>query len=324
MGTDKDAAMKAVGIEEFGGRDRLQVMELPVPQPGEGEVLVRIQAVGVNPVDWKIREGYLQQLFSHRFPLVLGWDMAGVVVGNGHAARRFQPGEAVYGYCRRPVIQSGTYCEFLAIPESYLTLRPLCLTDEQAAGLPLAGLTAYQAVYGAGRLQKGQSILILGASGGVGSMAVQLARIAGARIYAVASRSNHDYLEDLGADVAIDYRSEDLIPRLRDEEPDGLDLVFDLVGGAALDRARQCVKSGGRLVSIVDDIRGDLPAAASFTFEFVFVEPNARQLDRLSELVRSGRLAVEVSRSYGLTRAAEAHAQMESGHTRGKIVLRVD
>jgi len=324
MATESDATMHAVGIDEFGGRDRLKVMELPVPEPGEGEVLVRIRAVGVNPVDWKIREGYLKDLFPHRFPLVLGWDMAGEVVGSGHAARRFQPGEPVYGYCRRPVVQSGTYCRYLSIPECYLTRRPLSLSDEQAAGLPLTGLTAYQALNGVGRLRKDQSVLVVGASGGVGSMAVQLARVAGARVYAVAGRSNHDYLDRIGADVAIDYRSEDFVRRLQDEETEGADLVLDLIGGDTLQHARQCVKPGGRLISIVDDIGADLTAEASFRFDFVFVEPNVRQLDRLGELVRSGRLTVEVSRVYDLLDAAAAHERMESGHTRGKIVLRVD
>lgn len=323
MAADSNATMKAVGIDAFGGRNQLKMMEVPVPEAEEGQVLVRIHAAGVNPVDWKIREGYLKDLFPHRFPLIPGWDMAGEVAGNGHAARRFQPGEPVYGYCRRPVVQSGTYCEYIAIAESYLTRRPLSLSDLQAAGLPLAGLTAYQAVYDAGGLKNQQSILIIGASGGVGSMAVQLARMAGARIYAVAGKSNHDYLRELGADVAIDYRSEEFVRRLRAEEPDGADVVFDLIGGESLNLARKCVKPGGRLISIVDDIGADLPPDTSYTFAFVFVEPNVRQLDRLGEMVRSGRLKVSVNRVYDLAEAAAAHEQMESGHTRGKIVLQV-
>lgn len=318
------ATMQVVGIENFGGRERLKILEMPVPEPEEGEVLVRIRTAGVNPVDWKIREGYFKDRLPHRFPLIPGWDMAGEVVGNGHAARRFQPGDPVYGYCRRPVVQKGTYGQYMAIPESYLTRRPLCLSDEQAAGLPLAGLTAYQAVCDAAGLRQGQSILVIGASGGVGSMAVQLARIAGARIYAVASASNHAYLEHLGADVPIDYRGEDFARRLQSEEPEGADVVFDLIGGESLKRARRCVKPGGRLVSIVEDIGGEVAPDAPFTFTFVFVEPNVRQLDRLGELARSGRLNVEVGRVHDLTDAAAAHKQMESGHTRGKIVLRVD
>jgi NADPH:quinone reductase-like Zn-dependent oxidoreductase len=312
--------MKAVMINEFGGRDKLMLSEFPTPAPSEGEVLVRVHAAGVNPVDWKIREGRLKDRFSHQFPIILGWDMAGVVVETGHSARRFKAGDEVFAYCRRPVIQSGTYAEYVALPESYIAAGPRGLSFEEAASMPLAGLTAYQAIYSAARIKPGESILIIGASGGVGGFAVQFARIAGAAVYAVASQANHAYLKELGADETIDYRETDFCEAVRDYEPQGVDVVFDLIGGEALRRGADCVKTRGRLVSILENAGEQFPHV---DFHYVFVEPNVVQLAHISELIAAGKMKTHVSAVYPLEDVRQAHAQMETGHTRGKIVLSI-
>jgi NADPH:quinone reductase-like Zn-dependent oxidoreductase len=319
----KESIMKACIIEKFGGRERLQIADMDKPEPGEGEVLVRIQAAGVNPVDWKIRQGLLKDLIPHHFPLILGWDMAGVVEATGHAARRFKPGDEVYAYARRPEIQKGTYAEYIALPESYIARKPKGLSLPEAGSIPLTALTAYQSLFDAGQLQKGQSVFILEASGGVGSSAVQLAAAAGARVVGLASTPNHDYLKSLGAESVIDYRQDDFDRSLFAILPQGADLVFDCHGGATLARGQRCARPGGRLVSIAEQVDEAQLKERDVRFFYVFVEPHARQLDRIGNLVESGRFKPQVSRTFALDQAAQAHEQMETGHTRGKIVLQV-
>lgn len=316
--------MKACIIEKFGGREQMKLTDLPKPEPAEGEVLIRIQAAGVNPVDWKIREGLLKDMFPHHFPLILGWDMAGVVEAVGHSARRFQPGDQVYAYARRPEIHKGTYAEYIALPESYIARKPAGLSMIEAGSIALVTLTAYQALFQNGRLQKGQSVFILGASGGVGSSAVQLAADAGARVIGLTGASNHDYVKSLGAETVIDYQRGDFIQSLGELVPRGVDLVFDCHGGDTLARGQLCVRPGGRLVSIVEIVDEKDLKQRDVQFAYTFVEPNASQLDYIRELAENGRFRPNVTHTFGLDEAARAHEQIETGHTRGKIVLRVD
>jgi NADPH:quinone reductase-like Zn-dependent oxidoreductase len=313
--------MKACIIETFGGRERLTVTDIPKPQAGEGEVLVRIKAVGVNPVDWKIREGWLKDLLPHQFPLIPGWDMAGVVEAVGHSARRFAPGDEIYAYARRPVVEKGTYAEYIALPESYITRKPKNLSITEAASVPLAALTAYQALFDAGRLQKGQSVFILGASGGVGSSAVQLAAQKEARVIALASGRNRDYLTSLGADAVIDYERGDFIANLGELSAGGVDLVFDCHGGDTLQRGLLCVRVGGSLVSITETVDEEALKQGDVSFSYTFVEPNVTQLDHIRDLIEAGRFTANVTRTFPLEEVKKAHEAMETGHTRGKIVL---
>lgn len=312
--------MKACIIEDFGGREKLQIADVAKPRPGEGDVLIRIHAAGVNPVDWKIREGYLKDMFPHRFPIILGWDLAGVVEQTGAGTGIFKPGDAVYAYARRPEIHKGTYAEYIALPESYLARKPAGLSMVEAASIPLTTLTAYQ-MLDAGRLQKGESVFILGASGGVGSSAVQLAAERGARVIGLASAKNHDYIKSLGAAAAIDYQRGDFIQSLGELLPQGADLVLDFIGGDTLGRGQLCVRPGGRLVSIIEIVDQEDLKQRDVRFAYVFVEPNARQLDHIRELIESGRFRPNVNHTFSLDEAAKAHEQMETGHTRGKIVL---
>lgn len=236
----------------------------------------------------------------------------------GHAARRFNVGDEVYAYARRPEIKWGTYAEYMVIPDSYLADKPKNLSFEEAAGIPLAGLTAYQSLYDAGRLQESQNVLILGASGGVGSFAIQLAKEKGAKIIGVASEKNHAFMKELGADHAIDYKSTDVGEATKELFPEGVDLIFDCTSGETLQQGLKALKSSGKLVSILNqgqDLDPDID------FQYVFVEPNARQLDHVRQLAEADKLKVHVSKTYALNEAAEAMKQIQTLHTTGKIVI---
>jgi NADPH:quinone reductase-like Zn-dependent oxidoreductase len=316
-------AMKACTIEAFGGRDRLRITDLPTPEAGEGEVLIRIHAAGINPVDWKIREGWLKDMIPHEFPLIPGWDLSGVVEAVGHSARRFTPGDDVYAYARRPVVQYGTYAEYITLPESYVSRKPENLSMTEAASIPLTTLTAYQALFVAGRLKAGQSVFILGASGGVGSSAVQLAVEKGCRVVGLASGRNHEYLKHLGAEFVIDYEQRDFTEGLGEVMPDGVDLVFDCHGGDTLLGGLSCARTGGSLVSITETVDEDLLKQRDVRFAFTFVEPHVPQLDHIRGLIETGRFKANVTQTFPLDQVAQAHEAMETGHTRGKIVLQM-
>jgi NADPH:quinone reductase-like Zn-dependent oxidoreductase len=315
--------MKACIIDAFGGRDRLRIADIPTPEAGPQEVLIRVRAAGVNPVDWKIREGYLKDMFPHEFPLIPGWDVAGEIAQTGAQARRFQTGDPVYAYARMPTIQHGTYAEYVVLPEAQVARKPGNLSMVEAASIPLTALTAYQSLFDAGRLQQGESVFILGASGGVGSCAVQFARIQGARVAALASGKNGEYLRTLGAEHVIDYERGDFIQNLGEWMPNGVDLVFDCRGGDTLERAKMCVRAGGRVVSIAESDGGKALAARDVRFAYVFVAPNSEQLDRIRELIEAGDFKANVSGTFDLEDVTEAHRQVESGHTRGKVVLKI-
>ncbi|OLY95008.1 zinc-binding oxidoreductase [Cnuella takakiae] len=310
--------MRAVYYRQFGEIAVLEVGELPVPELKEGEVLVRVKAAAINPVDAGVRRGMLSSFIPVQFPAIPGWDVAGVIEERGFAARRFPVGAEVYGYARRPVVQWGSFAEYIVLPESYLALRPQQLSWEEAAGIPLVGLTAYQSLFDAGGLQAGQTVLILGASGGVGSLGIQLAKSRGAKAIGVASARNHAFMTELGAVGSIDYNSPQLAEEVKRFVPEGVDLIFDCASGDTLTNSLPALKPGGRLVSILN--RGtDLDKGIDF--HYVFVEPNATQLGELAQLADAGGLKVKVSATYKLEDAAEAFRQIESHHTQGKVVL---
>ncbi len=313
--------MKAIAINEFGGRDKLQLMDLPVPEIQRGEILVRVKAAGVNPVDWKIREGYIKDLFPYEFPIILGWDAAGVVEKIGQKVTRFKEGDEIFAYCRKPIVQGGGYAEYIVLEEEHCALKPQNTSFEQAASIPLAALTAYQSLFDAAKLQSGETILIQAAAGGVGGFGVQLAKDRGAIVWGTASGYNHEYVQDLGAHRVIDYPQVDFREAVRLEYPDGVDVVFDCVGGEVLEKSAEVVKKGGRLVSIVDDPAG--LSRADIQSAFVFVAPNSSQLAELAQMVEQGRLNTHLSEvlPLGLEEAKKVHELSESMHTRGKMVL---
>jgi len=311
--------MKAAYYDEFGELNQIKVGEMEKPEPEEGEVLIHVKAAGVNPVDAAVARGMLKDAIPAEFPVIPGWDVAGVIEERGHSARRFAKGDKVYAYARRPKIKHGTFAEYISIPESYVAKSPDKLTMEEAGGVPLTGLTAYQSLFDAGKLKGGETILILGASGGVGSLAIQLANWKGATVIGVAGSSNQDYMKDLGADYTIDYSKGDVGEAVDTIAPDGIDMIFHCSRGESLAQSHNRLKDGGRLISITNS---DPKRRDDIHFQYVFVEPNAAQLEHLSELADSGKLKVPVSKTFTLDDAQRALQEIESLHTRGKTVIK--
>lgn len=310
--------MKAALYHEFGDVDKINIDTLELPEIQEGEVLVRIEAAGVNPVDNSVLKGYLKSSIPPEFPVIPGWDMAGVIEERGFGARRFSTGDKVYGYIRRPILKWGTFAEYAVLPESYLALSPPSIPPEEAGAIPLTGLTAYQSLYVAGNLEKEQTILILGASGGVGSFAIQLAAARGAQVIGVASQKNHAYMEDLGADETIDYQDGDIEEIVMDNHEEGVDLIFDCAGGDTLQQSVPVLMGDGKIVSILSQGEN---IDSNIDFEYVFVEPNSSHLVQLRKLVESGQIDVPVSKTYALEETREALKQIGTLHTTGKIVI---
>lgn len=309
--------MRAVAIDEFGGRDKLKLCELREPKVAPDCVLVRIHAAGVNPVDWKTREGRQEPRFTCHFPLVIGWDLAGVVERVGASTRGVAVGDEVMAYARKHWLEEGTYAELASLPDSFLAPRPASLGFTAAAALPLAGLTAYQSITEALELQAGQTLLVPAAAGGVGHFAVQIARDLGARVIGTASPVNHDFVRGLGAELVVDYHG-DWASEIRAAHPGGLDAFFETVGGETQEQGIGLLRDGGRIASILDPSVNERPGG-----RYVFVRPNAAQLAELGRMVDEGRLAVHVQETFPLERAADAHERLEEGHVRGKLVIEI-
>ena len=308
--------MRAVAIDEFGGTEVLKLVEVPDPVVGPDVVLVRARAAGVNPVDFKIREGRLASRYPCHFPLIPGWDVAGVVEAVGAAVPEFAEGDEVMGYVRRDHIQWGTYAELVAAPVRTLARKPASLSWAEAAALPLAGLTAWQALTRVLGVGPGDVVLVHAAAGGVGTFAVQLAQVLGARVIGTAGEANHDRLRALGVEP-VAY-GDGLVERVRALVPDGVTAALDLVGGEALDVSPQLLGEGGRWASVVDPAK-----VADLGGSYWFVRPDVEDLTTLSSLVDEGRLAVHVDRTFPLEQAADAHRLLEEGHVRGKLALEV-
>jgi NADPH:quinone reductase-like Zn-dependent oxidoreductase len=316
----REERMKAVIIQKFGGVEELIFTEIEKPIPLDGEVLVKIKAAGVNPVDYKIREGLLSSRLPHQFPIILGWDMAGIIEERGHASRRFELGDEVYSYTRRPIVSKGTYAEYIAIPEAYISRKPTTLSFAEAASVPLAGLTAYQTVYEKGGVCSKDTVFIMGASGGVGSFAVQFCKIFGAKVVTLSSKNNFSYLKKLGSDYTLDY-STDYISEFKNLFPQGADLVLDFVGGETQVKGFECSKPSGRYVSILALSNISLPQQYSVNFFYHFVEPNSKQLRYIKKMIDTGMLKVNLSQIFPLSKVKEAHEQISTFHTQGKVVL---
>ncbi|MCX5319091.1 NADP-dependent oxidoreductase [Streptomyces sp. NBC_00120] len=307
--------MKAISYSGYGGPEVLEYGEARDPKVGPDSVLVKVRAAAVNPVDWKAREGYLDPVLDAVFPVIPGWDVSGVVIRPGAAVTEFVTGDEVIGYVREDFLSRGTFAEYVAAPVRTLARKPRNLTYEEAAGLPLAGLTAYQVLTGALAVQEGDVVLVHAAAGGVGSIAVQLGRHLGARVIGTASERNHDFLRELGAEP-VTY-GEGLAERVRALAPEGVDAVFDTVGGEALKASADLLAPGGRLASIADASVVDLGG------RYVFVRPDAADLARLADLAEQDVVTVHVDETFPLERAADAQRLSAEGRTRGKIVVTV-
>lgn len=289
----------------------LEVVELPEPKLFPGSVLVEVRAAGVNPVDWKVMAGGLDGLIDAVFPVIPGWDVAGVVTAVGMDTPEYGVGDEVIAYARKDVLGAGSFAERIAVPVSAVARKPASLSWEEAAGLPLAGGTALRTIDALG-VEEGETLLIHAAAGGVGSLGVQIARARGVRVIGTASKRNHEFLRGLGAE-SVAY-GDGLVERVRALAPGGVDAVADFVGGQ-LETTRAVLGEGGRHASIAD---GDVE---QYGGRLIWVRPDGRETTRLAELVDAGALSVEVSATYGLDQVAAAFEASSTGHVRGKVVI---
>jgi NADPH:quinone reductase-like Zn-dependent oxidoreductase len=311
------ATMKAIRQHKFGGTEVLQYEDVPRPEPIPTEVLVRVQATSVNPVDFKTRSGHgpLRQM-----PFTVGWDVAGVVAQLGGGVTRFAVGDEVFGMPWFPR-QAGSYAEYVTAPSRQFVRKPAGLSTAEAAALPLAGLTAWQTLVDTAQVRPGQRVLIHAAAGGVGHLAVQIAKARGAYVIGTARPANHEALAGLGADQLIDYRS----TRFEDAVGD-IDVVLDLIGGENSVRSLRVMRPGGLLIPVPSGAGRavfDLAAEAGVRVTGFLVEPDQVGLDGLVQLVESGQLRVLVSRQFPLTEVGAAHEAAQHDHSMGKIVLTV-
>ena len=307
--------MKAVVINEYGDESVLSYIDVEHPEPKADEVLVRVHAAGVNPADWKIREGMGEQ-FGFKLPFILGGDIAGTVAAIGAGVAGFKQGDAVYGITVSHL--SGGYAEYALAKHDALASKPQSLDFVRAASLPIAALTAWQSMFDLARLSSGQRILITGASGGVGSMAVQFAKARGAFVTGTASGKNETFVRELGADEFVDYTRQAFEEAIED-----VDVVFDTVGGETTERAFRTLKRGGFLVSAAQPPSEEKAREFGVNTAMVLCQPNAQQLSEINRLIEAGAVKTHVETVLPLADAKKAHQLSQSGRTRGKIVLRV-
>ncbi|SNS55390.1 NADPH:quinone reductase [Geodermatophilus saharensis] len=304
--------MRGVAYDRFGSSAVLSLREdLPDPPVGPDTVLVRAHAAGVNPVDVGIREGHLAGAFPHHFPIVPGWDLAGTVEAVGPAVVDLAPGDEVFGYLRRDDVQWGTTAELVPAPQRCVARRPGSLSFAEAGALPLAGLTAYQALTEALDVGEGDRVLVHRAAGGVGFFAVQIAVALGAHVIGTASPRNHGFLRDAGAAEVLDHAAGPVSGQL--SEP--VDAVLDLVGGDTLADAPRQVRDVSRIASVVD------PAVNGMGGRYVFVRPERHDLEELGRMADAGQLRVSIARAFPLERTAEAQDLVAGGRVRGKVVV---
>lgn len=308
--------MKAIRIHEYGDRSVLRYEDAPTPEIADDDVLVRIVASSINPVDWKVRRGYLASMIDYPMPLILGWDFSGVIEQVGSAVTQFEPGDEVFAH--PDITRNGTYAEYIAVNASEIARKPRYISHVQAACLPLAGITAWEVLFTAGKVEAGQTVLIHAAAGGVGSLAVQLAHWKGARVIATCSAANRPLVASLGADEIIDYRTTPFQDVARD-----VDMVFDTQGGAVQEASWSVLKPGGILVSVSAPPSKETAAARGVKQAYVFIQPNAAILDQLAALVEGGQLRTLIGAEFALADLALAHELSETGHARGKIAIHV-
>jgi NADPH:quinone reductase-like Zn-dependent oxidoreductase len=322
IGHEKENEMRAIAEERFGGP--IALMNLPAPEIGRGEVLIRVRAAGVNPFDWMVADGALEAERKHRFPLILGFDAAGVVEQVDAEVTGLAEGDEVYGYLFKPVVGGGAYAEYVSAPASIVAKKPESVGFAEAAALPTPGLTAMDLVDTVDP-GEGEITFIVGATGGVGSYAVQLAARRGARVIATARRKNEAFVRELGAVETIDHTREDLVASVLVAHPDGIEAVADVVSDReALGRIAGLVKRGGRIASSVYAADAESLAWRGIDATNVGARPDARRLAELARLVDAGELSVRLERAFPLERASEALEASRTGHVRGKLVLLAD
>ncbi|OZM56904.1 NADPH:quinone reductase [Lottiidibacillus patelloidae] len=310
--------MKAIVIEAYGDKNTLVEKEIDTPKISEDQVLVEIHATSINPIDWKVREGYLKEMIPFEFPIILGWDAAGVVVEAGSNVTDFKVGDRVF--TRPATTNRGTYAEYVAVESNLLAKMPEEMNFEEAASIPLAGLTAWQCLVDFGKIQEGDKVLIHAGAGGVGIFAIQIAKSFGAYVATTASESNIEFLKSLGADEVINYKEEDFSEVLNE-----FDLVLDSMGGEIQSKSYKVLKENGKLVSIVQPPSEEEAASFNAQAGFVWLEPNGEQLQKLADLYVEGKVKPVIGKTFELSEQGlkDAHDLSETHHARGKIVIRV-
>lgn len=306
--------MKAVRIHEYGNSGVLRYEDAPMPIIASDEVLIRVVAASVNPVDWKIRAGYLKEMIPYEMPLILGWDVSGIVESVGSGVTRFKEGDAVYS--RPDIKRNGTYAEYVVVREAELAFKPNTISHTEAAALPLAGITAWEVLITTANLTTGQKVLIHAGSGGVGSLAIQLAKSRGAYVIATTSGKNRALVKSLGADEVIDYQTQKFAEILHD-----VDVVFDTLGDDIQELSWLVLKRGGILVSVVSPPSEDKARELGVRSAFVFIEPSAVILEQLAKLVDEGKVRPIIGAEFALKDVAKAHALSETHRSVGKIIL---
>ncbi|MFW8597100.1 NADP-dependent oxidoreductase [Enterococcus innesii] len=307
---------RAVVIEAYGGKDQLKEATVQLPELKANQLLVKVAATSINPIDWKLREGYLKQMFPWDFPIILGWDVAGDIVEIGADVTEFKVGDAIYA--RPETTRFGTYADYAIVDAELAAIKPENQNYAEAAAVPLAGLTAYQALFEHGRLKAGEKVLIHAGAGGVGTYAVQLAKAAGAYVITTASPRNHELLQKLGADEIIDYHTTDFEEVLQD-----IDLVFDTMGGDTQKKSFTVLKPKGRLISILSIEDEDLAKEKDIFAKAIWLRTNGKQLAELTELIEAEKVNSVIDTTFPLTAQGiyDAHALSETHHAVGKIVI---
>ena len=308
--------MKAVRIHQYGGAETLSLEDIQRPTPGPDELLIKVHAASVNPFDWKARQGYFQQFIPLTLPLTLGWDVSGTVEATGPAVTQFKRGDEVF--TRLDIVKGGGYAEYTLAKASDAALKPKSVDHVHAAGIPVAGVTAWQALFDTAQLRAGQRVLIHAAAGGVGAFAAQFAKAKGAYVIATASGKNQAFLRELGVDQAIDYEKTRFEDVVRD-----VDVVLDTLGGEVQERSLKVLKPGGILVALAAPPNAEQAARHGVSAVFFESHPGSADLVEIARLVDSGRVKTVVDTVLPLAEARRAQELSAHGHARGKIILKV-
>ncbi|MFS1511072.1 NADP-dependent oxidoreductase [Chengkuizengella sp. SCS-71B] len=310
--------MKAVVINQYGGRDQLQEMAVPVPKLNDKDVLIEVHASAVNPVDIFTREGYLQENVPHQFPVILGLDVAGIVKEVGASVTKFKVGDEVFS--RPDIARNGTYAEYVAVDEDYIAKKPSNLTFEEAASIPLVGITTYQSLVDTAGLKQRDKVLIHAGAGGVGTFAIQFAKSKGAYVATTTSEKNVQLVKQLGADEVINYETTDFSEVLSD-----YDIVLDTLGGDIQEKSLKVLKDGGTLVALNQPPAENFGKEKNIKASFIFMQPNGEQLKEIGELIEANKIKPIIAEQFSLSEQGirNAHELSESKRAKGKIVIKI-
>jgi 2-desacetyl-2-hydroxyethyl bacteriochlorophyllide A dehydrogenase len=306
--------MKAAVIKDYG--KQVEISEIPIPELSADSVMIEVHAASINPFDIILKAGYMKEMMPISFPYIMGYDVSGVVTEVGRNVSKFKIGDAVYA--RPNQMDAGSIAEYNIVKEDDLAFKPFKLSHEEAASIPLAGLAAFQALAVKGNLQKGQKVLIHAGSGGVGSLAIQIAKHLGAEVAVTTSRSNFEMVKNLGADVVIDYKTQKF-----EEELSDYDLVLDTMGGEIMNNSFKILKKGGSILSFKSQDTDELAKKYEVNFEMFFMWPSGEMLSHLTQLLNEGVVKPIIDRSYSFEQVQEAYDYLQRGHAKGKVVIRI-